>query len=81
MAQQLVSPTSESELRAIQDQLYAVSKAACEQGNQPSFKGLLELISAEPTILTAIHNIKANKGSKTAGSDDEKMQEDILEKN
>jgi group II intron reverse transcriptase/maturase len=81
MAQQLVSPTSESELRTIQDQLYAASKAAIESGQQPSFKGLLEIISAEPTILTAIHNIKANKGSKTAGSDDERMQDDILEKN
>ena len=52
----------------------------CEQGQSPSFKGLLEIISATPTILTAIHNIKANKGSKTSGSDGETMQDDILEK-
>jgi group II intron reverse transcriptase/maturase len=80
MAQKFVSPETESELRNIQDQLYAASRASIEQGQMPSFKGLLEIISAEPTILTAIHNIKANKGSKTAGSDNERMQEDILER-
>lgn len=35
--------------------------------------GLLEAISSEVTIVTAIHNIKANKGSKTAGVDKNKM--------
>ncbi len=67
-------------MRTILDQMYAASKAANEQGNTPSFKGLLEVILAAPTIVSAIHNIKANKGSKTPGSDGEKMQEDILEK-
>jgi group II intron reverse transcriptase/maturase len=81
MAQQFVLPRTESELRITLDQLYAVSKASVVQGGKPSFRGLLELISAEPTIITAIHNLKANKGSQTVGSDDEKMQEDILEKN
>lgn len=80
MTQQLVSPRSETELRTITDQLYVRSKASSEQGNMPSFKGLLEIMLAAPTIVTAIHNIKANKGSKTPGSDDETMQEDILEK-
>lgn len=80
MAQQFVSPRTESELRITLDQLYAESKANLEQGRLPSFRGLLELISAEPTILTAIHNLKANKGSQTAGSDGERMQEDVLEK-
>ena len=80
MAQQFVSPQTESELRIILDQLYTTSKASSEKGEKPSFRGLLELISAEPTIITAIHNLKANKGSQTTGSDDEKMQEDILEK-
>lgn len=80
MAQQFVSPQTESELRITLDKLYAESRAKSETGNKPTFRGLLEIISAEPTILTAIHNIKANKGAKTAGSDKEKMQEDILEK-
>ncbi len=44
MAQKLVSPKSESELRTTLDQLHAVSKAQCESGNMPSFKGLLEII-------------------------------------
>lgn len=35
--------------------------------------GLLEAISSEVTIVTAIHNIKSNKGSKTAGVDKNKM--------
>jgi RNA-directed DNA polymerase len=80
MTQKFVSPRTESELRITLDHLYAESKASIERGEKPSFKGLLEIISAEPTIITAIHNIKANRGSKTAGSDEEKMQEDILEK-
>src|SRR5208282_4346231 len=64
----------------LQDNLYSATKASIERGVNPSFKGLLEIISAVPTILTAIHNIKANKGSKTAGVDDERMQDNILEK-
>jgi len=80
MAQQFVSPTSESELRIIQDQMYAATKAAIGQSHLPSFKGLLGIISAEPTILTAIHNIKANKGRNTVGSDNERMQDGFLEK-
>lgn len=80
MAQQFVSPETESKLRIILDQLYAESKAKSTDGGKPSFRGLLELISAEPTIVTAIHNLKANKGSQTTGSDEETMQQDILEK-
>jgi group II intron reverse transcriptase/maturase len=80
MAQQFVSPKTESELRVILDQLYAESKTKSDKGEKPSFRGLLEIISAEPTIVTAIHNLKANKGSQTVGSDNERMQEDILEK-
>jgi len=70
---------SESELRDLQDGLYAKTKEALEQGVSPRFKGLLELISSEVTIMTAIHNIKANKGSNTAGMDKKTMQNDILE--
>jgi len=81
MAQKFVSPQTESELRITLDQLYAESKAKSENGEKPSFRGLLEIISAEPTILTAIHKLKANKGAQTAGSDDETMQQDILEEN
>jgi group II intron reverse transcriptase/maturase len=80
MAQQFDYPKSESELRAVQDALYEASSRAMANGHRPAFKGLLELMSAETTIITAIHNIKANRGSKTAGSDGETMQDDILER-
>ena len=38
-----------------------------------SFTGLVEAMVNEITIVTAIHNIKSNKGSKTAGVDQVKM--------
>jgi len=38
-----------------------------------SFTGLVEAMVNEVTIVTAIHNIKSNKGSKTAGVDQMKM--------
>lgn len=65
MAQKLNYPKTESELKAILDNLYETSK----ENKNPSFKGLLEIMSCETTIMTAIHNIKSNKGSKTAGVD------------
>lgn len=73
-------PKSESELRQIQDLLYSRTKKAMESGETPTFKSLLEIIESEAVILTAIHNIKGNKGSQTAGSDGESMRVDILEK-
>ena len=45
------------------DFLYEQSK------RQKSFTGILELVLHEQTIMTAIHNIKGNKGSKTPGVD------------
>jgi len=38
-----------------------------------SFTGLLEAVVSDITIVTAVHNIKSNKGSKTAGIDEIKM--------
>lgn len=38
-----------------------------------AFTGLVEAMVNEVTIVTAIHNIKSNKGSKTAGVDQAKM--------
>ena len=54
---------SETELNAELDRLYL------ESGKGKSFTGILELVSNEQTIITAIHNMKSNKGSKTAGID------------
>jgi len=60
---------SESNLQSILDYLYATTKQAIEEGKLPKFKNLLELAKSEITIITAIHNIKSNHGSKTAGTD------------
>ena len=62
-----VNLSSEKDLKALQDFLYANSK------QRKSFTGLLEAVESEVTIVTAIHNIKSNKGSKTAGVDKIKM--------
>ena len=80
MGQQFDYPKTETELREIQDKLYQQSKEACDAGGRPAFKGLLEIMSAETTIVTAIHNIKNNHGSETPGVDGKKMRDDYLQK-
>lgn len=55
--------SSETELKQTLDFLYAKSK------QNVSFTGLLEAVVNEVTIVTAIHNIKSNGGSKTTGVD------------
>jgi len=80
MAQQFDSPKTETQLREIQDKLYQHSKEFYDAGGRPAFKGLLEIMSAEPTIVTAIHNIKSNKGSETPGVDFKTMPRDYLER-
>ena len=59
--------STETELKQFQDLLYEKS------GQGVSFTGLLEAMANEVTIVTAVHNIKSNKGSKTAGVDRMKM--------
>lgn len=78
MAQQFDCPKTETQLREIQDKLYQHSKKIYESGGRPAFKGLLEIMSAEPTIITAIHNIKGNRGSETPGVDSKTMRKDYL---
>jgi RNA-directed DNA polymerase len=80
LVQESNSLNSETELRSHLDAIYIKTKQGIEQGIKPSHKNLMQLISSEVTILTAIHHIKANKGSQTAGSDGELMRNDILEK-
>jgi RNA-directed DNA polymerase len=71
---------SEQELKDKQDELYKKTIEGLQQkGQSPSHKNLLELMVSEATILTAIHRIKANKGSQTAGSDHKLMKPDILQ--
>lgn len=50
--------STEKELKQFQDLLYEKS------GQGVSFTGLLEAMVSEVTIVTAVHNIKSNKGSK-----------------
>lgn len=78
MVQKFDYPKSESELRNLLDNLFIQTQKAINNGDSPKFKGLLEIISSESVILSAIHKIKANKGSKTPGSDEETIK-DILE--
>lgn len=59
--------SNETQLKKLTDLLYEKS------GQGVSFTGLMEAIINEVTIVTAIHNIKANAGSKTAGVDRNKM--------
>ena len=59
--------STEAELKQTLDFLYVKSKEGI------SFTGLIEAMVNEVTIVTAIHNIKSNKGSKTAGIDQMKM--------
>ena len=76
MAQQFDYPKTETQLREIQDKLYQHSKEVYDAGGRPAFKGLLEIMSAEATIITAIHNIKSNRGSETPGVDSKTMRKD-----
>ncbi|TEB04274.1 Group II intron-encoded protein LtrA [Pelotomaculum schinkii] len=71
-------PQTETELQVLLDRMYSVTIEAKQNGESPRFKGLLEIISSEVVILTAVHNIKANRGSETPGSDGETMRS-ILE--
>ena len=75
MAQQFDYPKTETQLREIQDKLYQHSKEAYDAGGRPAFRGLLEIMSAEATIITAIHNIKSNHGSETPGVDSKTMRD------
>ena len=59
--------SNETDLKKLLDLLYEKSKT----GNV--FTGFLEEVTDEIVIITAIHNIKSNKGSKTTGADKIKM--------
>ena len=59
--------STETEMKQFQDLLYEKSsQGVC-------FTGLLEAMANEVTIVTAVHSIKSNKGSQTAGVDRMKM--------
>ncbi|OME69179.1 group II intron reverse transcriptase/maturase [Paenibacillus sp. FSL A5-0031] len=79
MAQKFDYPKSETDLQETIDKLYSESRDTVSRGDLPRFKGLLEIMSAEPTILSAIHKLKRNKGSETPGSDSQRLRRDILQ--
>lgn len=54
---------NEAELKQLLDEMYQSAKAGT------SFYGLTEMLTNEELIITAMHNIKSNHGSKTAGLD------------
>ena len=62
-----VNFSTETEMNRTLDFLYQKSKEGV------SFTGLLEAVVSDITIVTAVHNIKSNKGSKTAGIDHNRM--------
>ena len=62
-------PKTESDFRALQDTFFIKTKKSLEIGEKPIFKNLLEIMKSESVIVSAIHKIKGNKGSKTPGSD------------
>jgi RNA-directed DNA polymerase len=59
--------TSETELKKKLDFIYGQSRKG------KNFHGIVEVAFNEVTIITAIHNIKSNKGAKTAGIDKAKI--------
>ena len=47
--------------------MYKIVSNCIEGKERPKFKELAEIMYSEMVIMTAIHNIKANKGSTTPG--------------
>lgn len=72
-------PTNEEELNKLLQDIFLLAKANYENDKESNFTGILEIIASEPNIVTAIHKIKANKGSHTVGVDNEDI-DDYLKK-
>lgn len=72
-------PSTEKELNELLQNIYLTAKKNYDERKESNFTGILEIIASEPNIVTAIHKIKGNKGSNTAGVD-EKIMSDYLEK-
>ncbi|MDP4095908.1 reverse transcriptase domain-containing protein, partial [Paenibacillus sp. P96] len=58
--------------------MYQYTRDCMTGGESPKIKGLIEIMSSETAILTAIHKLKSNHGSETPGTDGQRMR-DILE--
>lgn len=72
MARELKHPNNEEELKATLDLMYRITKDENEsdEGRISGFKNLIEIVGSEANIVTSIHKLKANPGSKTPGVDD-----------
>lgn len=68
-------PTNEEELNKLLQDIFLLAKSNYENDKESNFTGILEIIASEPNIITAIHKIKANKGSHTAGVDDKDIDD------
>ncbi|MEW6103842.1 MAG: group II intron reverse transcriptase/maturase [bacterium] len=78
--QQLQVPKNDKELRNLQDEFYKIAKEGFMKSELVGFKDLKEIAFCEANIITSIHKLKANKGSLCAGTDEEVLRADILEK-
>lgn len=72
-------PNTEKELNELLQNIYLTAKENYDKHVQCNFTGILEIITSEPNIITAIHKIKGNKGSRTAGVD-QRVMSDYLER-
>lgn len=72
-------PITERELNELLQGYYTDAKERYDNRKSCNYTGLLEIITSEPNIVTAIHKIKANKGSETPGVD-KKVMKDYLQK-
>ena len=62
-------PVNEKELNELLQTMYLTAKQNYDKRQKSNFTGILEIIASEPNIVSAIHKIKGNKGSRTAGVD------------
>ena len=62
-------PSTEKELNELLQKIYSTAKNCYESRQECNFTGILEIVASEPNIVSAIHKIKGNKGSRTPGVD------------
>lgn len=62
-------PINEKELNELLQKLYLTAKQNYDERQNSNFTGILEIIASEPNIVSSIHKIKSNKGSRTPGID------------
>ncbi len=68
-------PRNEKELNKLLQDIYVTAKTNYDNDKESNFTGILEIIASEPNIVSAIHKIKKNKGSHTAGVDDKEIND------